>query len=255
MFRKIYSFTNENINSFSSIYNFSNAKVLSVLGSGDQYFTSLLNEASEVELYDINNLAWYYFILKYYSILILSYEEFYDYFVVNKLDDVKYFNKVKEYLPYYVSCKFEDLYNSFGNISWIFQYSDVSLNYDDDRFIPYLDIINYYQLQKMLKDRNLPNFYLNNFGNLYNFVDNKNYDILLTSNIYNHMYLDNSIDNICSYKQLLNKYNCNHIQALYCWWLNDDFKEELLNNNFEINAVNTSKKLKLTNDYVISLRK
>lgn len=68
----VYPFTNENVTSFESLYNFDNARVLSVLGSGDQYFSSLLYGAKEVELYDISSRAWDYFILKYYGIMIFS---------------------------------------------------------------------------------------------------------------------------------------------------------------------------------------
>lgn len=34
----VYPFTNENLTSYQNLYHFDNAKVLSVLGSGDQYF-------------------------------------------------------------------------------------------------------------------------------------------------------------------------------------------------------------------------
>lgn len=255
MFRKVYNFTNENLNSLNSIYNFDNAKILSVLGSGDQYFTSLLNGASDIELYDINNLTWYYFVLKYYGILILNYDEFYDYFIVNNLDIYECFNCLKKYLPFSVLNKLEYLYSKNKKLSWIFEYSDVNLSYDDGKFIPYLSKDNYYKLQNILRNTNLPNFYYGDFRNLYNKVNNKNYDIIFTSNVFNHIFSIDSVNNLSLYKELLNRYNCFEFQALYCWWLNDDFKDELLKNDFQINSVDSSMKLKLTNDYVISLRK
>ena len=70
---KVYGFTNENINVFPEFFNFDNANVLTVLGSGDQYFGALLNGARDVEVFDINYLAWYHFLLKYTAIKILSY--------------------------------------------------------------------------------------------------------------------------------------------------------------------------------------
>ena len=48
---RIYGFTNENVFSYQSLYNFSGADVLSVLGSGDQYFSSLLYGANCVEVF------------------------------------------------------------------------------------------------------------------------------------------------------------------------------------------------------------
>ena len=51
---KVYSFTNENVSSYSDIYNMNGANMLTILGSGDQYFTAILNGAKNVELIDIN---------------------------------------------------------------------------------------------------------------------------------------------------------------------------------------------------------
>jgi len=254
-FRKIYNFTNENVNSFNSLYNFSGAKVLSVLGSGDQYFTSVLNGCSEIELYDINGFAWDYFILKFNSISILSYEDFFDYFIVKKLDDREYFNKIKKYLPYDVAIRLENMYSKTGKLSWIFKYDDININYNDGNIIPYLDKEKYYKLQGLLINRKLPTFYFNNFINLPSKLNNSNYDIILASNIFNYLYSENMLENISEYKELLNKFNYFEIQAIYCWWLSSEFRDNLLKNNFEIDAVSSSKKLKLTDDYVISLRK
>ena len=39
--QKIYDFTNENVSAYKDLFDFSNARVLTVLGSGDQYFTYL----------------------------------------------------------------------------------------------------------------------------------------------------------------------------------------------------------------------
>ena len=60
---KVYLFSNENVNSFKSIYNFDNATVLSVIGSGDQYFSSLLFGAKHIDLFDFNARTIYYFFL------------------------------------------------------------------------------------------------------------------------------------------------------------------------------------------------
>jgi len=255
MFKKIYRFSNENITSFNSLYNFENANILSVLGSGDQYFAGILNGAFDIELYDINSFAWYYFVFKFYCISVLSYEDFFDYFVLKKLDDRKYFNKVKSYLPYDILIKFENLYSKNNKISWIFEYEDTLINYDDGSIIPYLEKDNYYKLQSLLVNRDLPTFRFNNFVNLSNKLNKKNYDIILASNIYNHLYKDDVLENVSLYKEILNRFKFNEIQAIYCWWINLEFRDKLLDNKFEIDSVGSSKKLKLTDDYVISLRK
>lgn len=73
---KVYGFTNENLAVFPKIYNFDKANILTVLGSGDQYFQAKLNGAQNVDVFDINYLAWHHFVLKYTAIKVLSYEDF-----------------------------------------------------------------------------------------------------------------------------------------------------------------------------------
>ncbi|MBD8922989.1 DUF3419 family protein, partial [bacterium] len=86
---KIYSFTNEFVRAYPEMYDFNDARVLSVLGSGDQYFTAILSGAKEVEVIDVNIVSWYHFVLKYTAIRLLSYEEFCNYFITNRLNDTK----------------------------------------------------------------------------------------------------------------------------------------------------------------------
>lgn len=253
--KKIYRFTNENLTSFDNIYNFSNAKVLSVVGSGDQYFTSLLNGAKEIELYDNNDLAWDYFLLKYYSILTLSYEEFFDYFVIKKLDDYSYFEKIKKYLSPYIAYKIGKLYNKNKQISYLFEYENMEYNYNDGIYIPYLNIENYHKLQTMLSKSKVPVFHPSSFSNLSKQLSSKYYDIIIASNIFYNLNFKEEINKVSEYKELLNKFNYSEFQAIYSWWLNNDLKQKLLENNFEINEVKSTMKLKLTNDCVISLKK
>ena len=253
--KKIYRFTNENLTSFNNIYNFTNAKILSVVGSGDQYFTSLLNGAKEVELYDINDLAWEYFILKYHSILTLSYDEFFDYFVTKKLDDYSYFEKIKPYLSPYIAYKIDRLYGKNKKLSYLFEYENMEYNYNDGNFIPYLNVENYYKLQTLLSQNKLPIFYSNNIITLPNQLSNKYYDIMMASNIFYNLNFNNEINKIQEYKEILNKFNYSEFQAIYCWWLNNFLKEQLEDNNFNITEVKSTIKLKRESDHVISLRR
>ena len=61
-YNKVYDFTNENVNCLNFLYNFDKSKVLSVIGSGEQYFTSILNGAKEVDVYDVNPTSYLYII-------------------------------------------------------------------------------------------------------------------------------------------------------------------------------------------------
>ena len=47
LYYKVYDFTNENVSCLNSLYHFDNSKVLSAVGSGDQYFASVLNGAKK----------------------------------------------------------------------------------------------------------------------------------------------------------------------------------------------------------------
>jgi len=252
---KVYAFTNENITSYDSLYNFSVAKVLTVLGSGDQYFSSLLFGASDVELYDINPLTWNYFILKFYSILTLSYDEFYDYFVTKKLDDVNYFNKVKPYLPTSTANKLSNIYRQHQLSSFV-KYIDIAtLEHGSDINVPYFDKAKYYQLQALLRKRNLPTFYNTNLLKLPEQVSNKEYDIMMTSNILYWIPLGTDVSRIEEYKALLNRFNCTDIQALYTACLSERRREKFEEYGFDIEPVSTAKRMKNFDDYVVSLRK
>ena len=71
----IYFSSNEDLNDLFLGIDFSDKKVLSVLGSGDQIFSLYNRDAKEVESFDINSLAFYYFYLRKWSIL--YYDEYY----------------------------------------------------------------------------------------------------------------------------------------------------------------------------------
>lgn len=251
---KIYSFTNENINSFQNLYSFQGAKVLSVLGSGDQYFSSMLYGAKIVEVFDKNRLAWDFFVLKFFGIIVLRYEEFYDYFVASKLDDYHYFEKLRKYLPEDVAFRIDSLYKTYKKLSILLEYIDMaSIRFNYGNFIPYMRQVDFYCLKKILIREELPKFYNIDFSKLPEKVSNTNYDILLASNCYDWMYDRNS--GLNDYDDLLEKFNAREYQAIYSWWLTDEFKEEVLESNYRIDEVPTSIPLKKMPDYVITKRK
>lgn len=254
--QSVYSFTNENVNSYGNLYNFDNARVLSVLGSGDQYFTSLLYGAKSIDLFDINSLAYDFFILKYYGIMYFSYEEFYDYFVVKELDDFKYFNKLLPYLPFDVGNRLCNLYKKNNGLSRFLYFNVTNIN-EDGSCIPYFNKEKYYQLQSILLKNEIPGFYYCNFLNLPNILSDKKYDIILTSNVFDWLYKDYEVESVSVYKELLEKFDYSEIQALYCWnTLGDDLRLEFLRNGFDIDTVPSAGRLSLTNENkVVSLRK
>ena len=253
---KVYAFTNENLSSYHKIYHFNNAKVLSVLGSGDQYFSSLLYGAKDIELYDINEYTWDYFVLKFYAIANLTYEEFYDYFLIKKLSDYHYFTKLKGFLPTDITYRLDNLYQVYGNLSYFIKYVEIfNIDYNDGHIIPYLNKDNYLKLQNILKNIELPTFYHEDLLTLPDKLTNKSYDLILTSNIFYWINLGVGLNRVINYKNILEKFNYQNIQALYSWTLTKETYDHFKNNGFAIARVPSAKKLKKTKDYVISLRK
>lgn len=252
--KQVYPFTNENLSSYKDLYNFENAKVLSVLGSGDHYFSSLLYGAKEIELYDCNFSTWDFLVLKYYGIIILNYDEFYDFFVTKRLDDLKTFNKLLSYLPHDSAKRLAKIQKQYRILTHVLYLDIIDDKYHSGRVIPYFEEEKYYQLQSILLNQKLPNFYLSDLRYLPWVVENKSYDIILTSNIFDWLYKDLEEESVTEYKELLNRFNYGEVQALYCWNLSESLKQELENNHFEIQYVPSTKVLSLTHDSVVSLR-
>jgi len=250
MFDYVYDFSNENISALKDLYDFEGKKVLTVLGSGDQYFASILNGAKIVDVFDCNEFAWYYFVLKFNAIKHLSYEEFYRFFIVNGLDSKTIYDKLRDYLPFGVREKFDFILSSNLPLS------SIKLNnkmffppvMGDGSIIPYFDKEEYYRLQEILNKIMLPNFLCQNFVEL---SKENSYDLMLLSNIYN--YISSTPEDY--YKMLL-KFKCPEFEALYAWMMPDDILKRFTDIGFDASYVPTvAKKSDRENDLVLSLRK
>lgn len=219
-YNKVYDFTNENVSCLETLYTFENSKVLSVVGSGDQYFASILNGARQVDLFDINQTSYLYFILKFYSIKELTFEEFYELFVKKNFYNIKIYNKLENILPLEVLKYYKFLINNYElNKDLIFKGDGVNLltkknqkYYFENKntVIPYFLKEKYYKLQEILNNVSLPKFYNTSICEL---KTNTKYDVLLTSNIYYHVPLD-----IFDYVRLLKNFDIPQIQAGYDWY-------------------------------------
>lgn len=227
---KVYGFSNENLCVFPKIYDFKNANVLSVLGSGDQYFTAMLNGAKNVDVFDVNSLTWYHFVLKFIGISVLSYEEFMQMFLIDGLDNLSIYEKLKPYLPFDVANFFDYLIfidRQFSSIKLV----NIIFSAAKNKNIPYFGKKAYYKLQRILRDSHLPQFINCNLLNLPDFIDKK-YDVSLFSNIYHYLDI-----NAGQYRDLLNDIDSTDIMALYSWILNDEEKSELLDAGFDVLSV------------------
>ena len=110
-------------------------------------------------------------------------------------------------------------------------------------------------MQGILSSLNLPNFYWDNFINLSDISSKNKYDIVLTSNVFYWLYLDEEEEKVEEYKSLLERFDCPVIQALYSWSLPNDLEKVFLENGFDIASVPSSKSFQLYDDKVVSLIK
>lgn len=266
--KKVYGFTNEFVGTFPKIINFDNADVLSVVGSGDQYFTAILSGAKNVTLFDLNENAWYHFVLKFTAIKYLSFEEFWQFFIIDGLDNLKLYLKIRDYLPFDVR-RFFDMMRvrkiKFSNIKFVELLEDT----DYVRIIPYLRQEEYYKLQNLLVKRILPICYIKDFADIALGSERENYDILLLSNIYNWMdlrpialkslfagYKLEKNFNPVIFKYLLDKFDSCLIQALYAWnYYNDINKFKEL--GFNVNAIPAVKQTEYNDglNYVLTYKR
>ena len=221
-YNKVYDFTNENVSCLKYLYHFDNSKVLSVVGSGDQYFASILNGAKQVDLFDINPTSYLYLLLKFYSIRELTYEEFYDFLVLKNLNNLTVYSKLESVLPlevlkYYkflmmYTNKTKQIYFRKDGINLLSKKNQKYYFETDYSVIPYFEKQNYYELQEKLKKLEMPKFFQCDVLTLKSMISD-NYDIMLMSNIYDHLSL-----HVFEYTKLLNEFGSPEIQAFYDWY-------------------------------------
>ncbi len=215
-----YLITNENLSAFDEIYHFKGKDVLSVAGSGDQYFTCKLYGANRVDLFDYNKRARDLFILKFMALKDLSYPEFYKFIMEEKMKNTRTYERLRDFLPADVQYFFDLYYKYFFPCIEIYK----GPKYGDGSIIPYFDVDNYYKLQDILSHEELPTFYHESILDLPDMVVGP-YDIMLTSNIYGWLHSDYLIESPDGYKSLLNRFPADVIQAHYGWDKYDDFVE------------------------------
>ena len=173
--RRGYFTTNENLGYLKQI-DIKDEKVLTVCGSGDQAFLSIINGAQEVDTFDSNPLQYYIMELKKAAIRGLDKEEYLLFFPIwggniNEMYNIKYYDRFKQYLND-DSRKFWDYVYSHSNhhlyLLQLFSYSiDQESNYTK-----------YYNVLKEALSKVIINFKLGDicqvgksFNNTYKFFD------------------------------------------------------------------------------------
>ncbi len=214
----VYLITNENLGIYDKIYHFEGKDILSVVGSGDQYFVSKLCGAKKVDLFDYSKKSWNVFVLKFMALRHFSYEDFFRYIISGQLSDTKTYERLRNFLPTDVRDFFDSNYKFFYTNELvplcISNYKGPM--YGDGSIIPYFDIDNYYKLQDILNHEELPTFYHSNIIKLPSLVEKK-YPLMLASNIYTWLIREGRIRNPNEYKALLDRILAEVIQANYIW--------------------------------------
>ena len=255
---KVYDFTNENVACLDQLYDFKDAKVLSVVGSGDQYFASILNGAKQVDLFDVNPTSYLYFLLKFYAIRELEYDEFYKFFIEKDFANIHIYLKLNRVLPKEVLEYYKYIVMNIDDLTKVFRKDGVNLlNRKNQKYyfktekpvIPYLNREVYYELKKLLKKQNVPYFFECDLMDLEKKIKEK-YDIILLSNIYNHTEL-----NVFEYTRYLEQLNIPQVQALYDWY--GFHLDEFTCINYTVNVVRPSspKQFASKRNFVFSLKK
>lgn len=255
---KVYAFTNENLTCLKDIYDFNGSRVLTVLGSADQYFSSILFGAQRVDVYDINPNTWDYFLFKFWGLRLFSYDEFFKYFVETRLNDRVLFERLRRHLSYSTLEKLEkEVFSKGKKLSSFLELCDVTYpSYDRGDIIPYFSKDNFYKLKSIVKDSNfiLPEFYNSYLEDLPEELNLKEYDILLASNIFFWMYMSNEASRVGEFKELLLKFNARNMEALY-GYLHPTIREAFLSHGFVIDDVESANSFRLDRDSVVTLRK
>ena len=235
LYKRIYSFTTENINGYIDYFDLKNKSLLTVGSSGDQILNAYKNGCKDITLLDINPFSKYYINLKIASILSLNYQEFQEFFfkfigntVNNKRYNLEIFNKISnnlkaiDYDSFYF---FDKIFHEYdmNRISDYLMLDDLTHSKLIKEFNNYLhDEKSYNELKKNLKDISFKFI----FENIFSFYSNLRFDNIFLSNICTITPLIVLRDLLINLKNN-NLNNNGSIQLAYIW-----------NTNFNDNAEN-----------------
>lgn len=193
----IFLFGTENQEGISSALDFKGKSAFTVASAGEPYLNAIYNEATKVDIFDINRLQCPITYLKIASMMALSYEEFFAFLtpvqngiVPKSFLCMEIFSKVMPYLPddyawYWMRVLLLCANKQYGNYfcPTATMWNDIAKIKQGIPF--YMNKEEYYKLQDMLRGREFPKFY--ELDILHKPVTLKQkYDILYLSNIMEH---------------------------------------------------------------------
>lgn len=166
-----YPETNEHIKEILSNFNIENKDILTVLGSGDQPFYFYNNGAKNVDVFDINKIAIYYYYLRIWLI------KYFDMFYPEHFDDYKWESLKTKII---ITSKEEQLAKQFWDL-FFNRYMDLNVLIDSE-FCSFKNSIRDLSLLKEKYEKSNINFYNIDITSK-DIRLNKKYDIIYTSNI------------------------------------------------------------------------
>lgn len=209
----LYMFSTENINGIMRCMDVSAKNILTVSSSGDHVFNMLLGGAYDVECYDINYFAKYYFYFKEAAIRGLSYNEFLEFFLSrNSVLNGKYFNdkvffdKICPNIRDIEAREFWfNLFKIYGGRGLSNSYLFFNNSYSNKTYIHCNGYLgsedNYIFLQRCLRDYEYKFYWANIFGDISNLPD-KEYDIIYFSNILDRLVCKDELSYIRKIKEI-----------------------------------------------------
>lgn len=191
----IYLFTTENITGMLNNINIANKRILTVSASGDHIFNMLLKGAQDIDTFDINYLAKYYYYFKESAIKTLTYNEFLNFFFPkrfnNKVFAKEVFLKIITNINDLEALKFwKTLFLEYTSqelyLSNLFIEDNSKKNTYKECNLYLKNETNYKRLQTILKNYNYKFIWLDIFGNLSN-IQTEKYDFIYLSNIFDKL--------------------------------------------------------------------
>ena len=193
-FERIYPFATENISGYIDTFNLKNKKLFTMGSSGDQVLNAIYRDCNDVTVLDINPYTKFYYYLKAAAIIVLSKNEFYDFFRYkdylkvfkdnNNVFNKEYYEKLKitlRLLDYESYIFWDELFNTYSGK----QIRNKLFSMDEDRTYVieetnlYLNNQKYEEIKNKLKRVN-PNFII---GDIFKEELPESYDIIWLSNI------------------------------------------------------------------------
>ena len=183
----VYFWTNEQLSKYK-VYDLSNKNVLTITSSGDHMLYAILNNAKEVDCFDVNFLCKFLATLKVAMIKAFSYDDFFKYMdtlfnkgVLSEHNNKKIFDFLEPYLKP-LEINFWRSYVDFINeneSNCMFLKNDYHCRKKNN---PYYKKENYDILKTKINNCNI-SYYDMDIINIKEKLNNKKYDVIFLSNI------------------------------------------------------------------------